>query len=223
MTVRGLRAMPRAGTLMRRGPAMKQRHIIRHTGRASASIFALLCAFALIMPAAAKSSNGTVTIHASIAAKIVVAPGGPTVLIATLQNGANKKEWWYVYAVNGGNAAARGQVTVKSNRSWNGTLTAAQTAGDKKKMDLASGILHYSTALPTTFAQANAAPVVGTTPITLASNHILGVTTYTHYFLLHVSQGSGGTAFSATLTYGAGQVAPVLSATAQVTITFPRL
>lgn len=202
---------------------MNRQHSVRHTGRVSASIVALLCALTLILPAAAKSSSGTVTVHASIAAKIVVAPGGSAVLIATLQNGANKKEWWYVYAINGGAPPTRGQVTVKSNRSWNGTLTAVQTVGDKKKMDLSSGVLHYSSTLPTTFAQAAAAPVLGTAPVTLASNHALGVTTYTHYFLLHVSEGSGGTLFGATLTYGAGQVAPVLSASAQVTITFPGL
>jgi hypothetical protein len=187
-------------------------------------LLALLCLLVTSAPAAAITQTGTVTVTAILAPQIVVTPSGEATLIRTLQINANKKEWYYVYAMNGGNARTEGKITVLSNRTWNGQLSVVQTAGDKKKMDLASGVLHYSTTMPATFAEAAATPVLGTTPITLGmSNNPAGVAVFTHYLLLHVSQGSGGTVFGATLTYSAGQVSSVASATAQVTIAFPGL
>jgi hypothetical protein len=192
---------------------------LRSRAAKRAPALGVLCALLIILPAAAGSS-GTVRVTAEVLTKLSVAPSGQATLVAKLQNGANKKEWYYVYAVNAGDPVVRAQIVVRSNRTWSGNLTATQTAGDKKKMDLGSGVLRYSATLPTTFAQAHAAPILGTTPIILATNHASGVTTYTHYFLLRVSQGSGSTAFGAALTYSAGQVSSVVSAMAQVTISF---
>jgi hypothetical protein len=199
-------------------------------------VLALLCAFAFSAPtlnASAKSAGGTVSVHGTIVAKIVV----PPIVTSTVQLKlidktllrvtANKKEWYYVYTfVN--SAGTPVPVTVQSNRAWAGTLTAVQTAGDKKKMDLSGGLLHLSLTRPTTFAQADAAMAVKTAAINLssiptmpASTFTPGTKTFYQYFLVHVSEGSGSTAFAATLTYSVSQVpssGPV--STSGATLTF---
>jgi hypothetical protein len=185
--------------------------------RLGALVFGALSALLLVLPAIGATGGGTVVITGQARSKLVT-EGGPLALVTTLRINPNKKEWYYVYAVNANDPATRGHVTVKSNLPWTASLNAHQTAGDKKKMNLASGVLRYSTTLPRTFAEAANKPILGTTPVGLPGNPDGGVRTYIHYFLLHVSQGSGGTRFGATLTYGIGQGSP--ATTTQIKLTF---
>jgi hypothetical protein len=219
---------------------MNQHHVIHQRARVWRVVLALLCAFAFSAPtlnASAKSANGTVTVHGTIVAKIVIPPIVTTTVQlklidkTLLRVTANKKEWYYVYTFVDGNVVPGTPphvvpVTVQSNRAWTGKLTAVQTAGDKKKMDLAGGLLHLSLTRPTTYAQADAAMAVKTASINLSS--ILpsstfnpGSRTFYQYFLVHVSEGSGSTAFAATLTYSVSQVpSSGPAATSGATLTF---
>src|SRR4051794_35911646 len=173
MTVRGLRGTTIAVSMRARGPVMNlDQRAFRRKTRLWPVLLALFCVFAASAPALAKSAGGTVTIRGTIVTKIVIPPSGTgqlTLIDKTLLRvTANKREWYYVYSfVN-----ASGQVvpvTVQSNRPWSGTLTAVQTSGDKKKMDLAGGLLHVSTTRPTTFAQADAATALTTSALNLSS------------------------------------------------------
>jgi hypothetical protein len=90
-------------------------------------------------------------------------------------------------------------------------------------MNLVAGILHDRTTLRANFAQPRAAPILETSPITPATNRGLGVTDFTHFLLLHASQGPEGTLCSTTQSFSAGQVAPVSRASAKVALAFPEL
>jgi hypothetical protein len=234
MTMRGRRGTPIAGKLGGRGPAMNQRHVNRTRTRAWGVLLALVVAFALSAPtlAAGTSSSGTVTVTGKVVASIAkpqITGGGTLKLVAKLRITPNKKEWYYVYTFvnSAGNPVP---VTIQSNLPWNGTLGAVQTAGDKKKMDLAGGLLHVMASAapipmsppPSTFnfAFADAATPLKTTPVKLdtitgmpSSTFGIGTKTFYQYFLLHVSEGSGSTTFGVNLTYSIGQVPNVYTQT----------
>jgi hypothetical protein len=210
---------------------MNQRHANRTRTRAWTIVLALICVFAFSAPALAappapKSASGTVTVRGTIVASVVIPTvgTGKLVLIDKLRITPNKKEWYYVYTfVDANNQPVK--MKIQSNRAWTGTLTAVQTSGDKKKMDLGGGLLHLSTTRPTSFAQADAALAVKTTVVNLASipgmpPFVPGTASFYQYFLLHVSEGSGSTTFSVNLTYQVGQTSPGKSTSTTIPLVF---
>lgn len=90
-----------------------------------------LCTLLIGFPVAAANS-GTVRVSGTIQSTIKAGPSGPLVYVGRVQSNPNKKEWYYIYAVNG-LSANEGKITFQSNRPWGVKLKATQTGGDKKK------------------------------------------------------------------------------------------
>ncbi len=96
-------------------------------------------------------------------------------------------------------------VRVKSNKTWNGTIAAAENSGSSSSMTISSGALRYSTSVPGTYSAASSELAFTTAAADWQTNHAKGNSTYTFYYLLRVDWTDDPGTFSSTVTYSVSQ------------------
>ena len=97
-------------------------------------------------------------------------------------------------------------VTVKSNKVWNGTVVATENAGTSASLTIASGALrHVESTEPTTYAACSGGTAFTTTAGTWKSSVAKGSNTYTMYYCLRVDWDDDPGSFSSSVTYTATQ------------------
>lgn len=183
----------------------------------AAAIVSLVAAFSLGEGpwVHAQSASGTVTVTATDNAKLTiaisdqnasfgdsVAPDGTGVggEVSSVVSISGAEAAYYIWT-----PSTTPLVTVKSNRMWNGTVSATENTGTSNTMTIASGVLRWSTAVPDSYAEAAGATAFSTSPAVWQTNHGPGRASFTYYFLLRVDWTDTPGTFSSTVTYSATQ------------------
>ena len=97
-------------------------------------------------------------------------------------------------------------VTVQSNKVWNGTVVATENAGTSASLTIASGALRYvETTAPTSYADCSGGSAFATTAGTWKSSVAKGSNTYNMYYCLRVDWDDDPGSFSSSVTYSATQ------------------
>lgn len=174
------------------------------------------CAFAHDGAGATIVASGVVREDPSVS----IGPCGVAGLVAKLRNG-RQREWYFVFAVNAG-TEAEGNITAGGNATWSAFFRATRQPPRFGLGGRSPSEVRYTTSLPTTFAEANRAPLLRQRFIPLALLHPPGRAVFTHYYLLRVRQ--QGDAVAASITYAVGIWPPFFASICQVTIggDFPR-
>lgn len=105
---------------------------------------------------------------------------------------------YYVWKCNDG---LGNFVTVRSSRSWSGTISATETSGSSTSMTIASGVLRYATTAAASYAEAAAMTALSTAPQTWMAAGPAGANTYTHFYSLRVSWADTVGTFASVVTY----------------------
>ncbi|MDI7276381.1 MAG: hypothetical protein QME94_10405 [Anaerolineae bacterium] len=168
-----------------------------------ATIVAL--ALALIVAVPAQADTATVTVTAVLLDKFSLSISTPTADFGNVEPegapaGYNLADVgsFYVWD-NGGSGLV---VTVKSNRIWNGTFSAAESTGTSG-LTIAGADLRYDTVRPADYSEAAADPAFTVAPITWETNHGRGVASYSYYYSLEVTWVDAPGTFSSVVTYSA--------------------
>jgi hypothetical protein len=176
-------------------------------------------AAALVAAPPVSGETGTVTVSATNNAKITITiadtsaafgtnldPSGPasnsTDTVAVYTGSTGNQGAYYVWKSGGSGLT----VTVRSNRSWNGTVQASENSGTAASMTVASGVLRWAETEPTSYSACSSATAFGTTAGTWKSNIAKGVNSYTLYYCLRVDWDDDPGTFSSTVTYTVTQV-----------------
>ena len=99
-------------------------------------------------------------------------------------------------------------ITVKSNKPWNGTASASENpsgAGSSTSLTIASGALRRCTSVPGDYATASGCTAFTTSAASWASNVTKGVSTYTHYLALRIDWNDDPGTFSSNVLYSVAQ------------------
>lgn len=165
----------------------------------------------LVQPTPTSADIGTVTVTATASAKlsititdamadfgVAVAPDGTGTggEITSVVGTSGVEGSYYLWT-----PSSQPLVTVRSNKPWNGTISASENSGTATSLTIASGVLRYSTSLPSDYAAAAAVTAFTATPDIWESNHIKGLTTYNYYYALRVNWNDDPGTFASTVTY----------------------
>jgi hypothetical protein len=96
-------------------------------------------------------------------------------------------------------------VTVKSNKTWNGSMQATENTGSAASLSLASGALRFGTTLPHTYDDARNGSAFSSTATSWQANHIKGVSSFSYNYYLRVDWSDDPGTFNSTVTYTASQ------------------
>jgi hypothetical protein len=106
---------------------------------------------------------------------------------------------YYEWKANGGSGLT---VTVKSNKTWNGTVQASENSGTSSSMTVASGALRYAEGSePTSYAACSSGTAFATTAQSWKSNVAKGKSSYTQYYCLRVDWTDDPGTFASSTTY----------------------
>jgi hypothetical protein len=181
----------------------------------SAALAGLLAALSLATLAApASADSGAVTVTATNNAKLTMTIGAPSAnfgsaldptgagtsgQVSATASGSGDQGVYYVWSPSGA------LVTVKSNKTWNGTVQASENSGSATSLSVASGALRFDSSAPSTYAAASTASAFSATPATWQQNHAKGSSSFTYNYLLRVDWSDDPGTFSSTVTYSATQ------------------
>jgi hypothetical protein len=181
----------------------------------SAALATLLAALSLATLAApASADSGAVTVTATNNAKLTMTIGTPSAhfgsaldptgagtagQVSATAPGSGDQGVYYVWSPSGA------LVTVKSNKTWNGTVQASENSGSATSLSVASGALRFDASNPSTYAAASTASAFATTPTTWQQNHTKGSSSFTYNYLLRVDWSDDPGTFTSTVTYSATQ------------------
>jgi hypothetical protein len=197
---------------------MKNRMMKKVLIALTAGVVVAVVAVATVIPAMAVSGN--VTVSGTNNAKITISvedtsaafgtnldPSGPdsnsSDSVVDFQGTTGNQGSYYVWKAGGsGNT-----ITVKSNKSWNGTVAASENTGTSTSMTVASGAMRYAEAVvPTSYSDAAGGVAFQTTGQAWKSSVAKGVNSYTHFYSLRVDWNDDPGTFASTITYEVTQV-----------------
>jgi len=187
---------------------------MKKLGIATATMLVVaIIAIATTLPATAETSN--VSVSGTNNAKITIGIGDGTADFGTnldpsgansnssdtvvdSQGSSGNEGSYYVWAAGGsGNL-----VTVKSNKSWNGTIEASENSGSSTSMTVSSGVLRYAEgSAPASYSDCSGATSFQTTAQTWKSSVAKGKSTYAHFYCLRVDWDDDPGIFSSNVTY----------------------
>ena len=120
--------------------------------------------------------------------------------VADVQGSSGDQGSYYVWKSGGMD------VTVKSNKVWNGTLAATENGGTSSSITIASGALRYAESTePSSYTDCSSSTAFATTSSSWKSAVSAGVSPYTHYYCLRVDWVDDPGTFVSTLTYAVTQ------------------
>jgi hypothetical protein len=122
--------------------------------------------------------------------------------VSDYQGAVGNQGSYYVWKSSGGTGVG---LTVKSNRTWNGTVGATENTGTSPTMTIASGVLRYATTQPVTYAACASSTAFTTTSVTWQSNVGPGITAYTYFYCLRVDWDDDPGIFQSTVAYSVSQ------------------
>lgn len=107
---------------------------------------------------------------------------------------------YYVWRSGGGNGVV---VTVKSNKSWTGSVSASPNTGTSRSLTIESGALRYNTSSPRDYWDAALSPAFSTSGTDFEVTGTKGVHTYNYFYNLRVNWDDDPGTLSSTVTYSA--------------------
>jgi len=117
------------------------------------------------------------------------------------QGSSGNQGSYYMWSVSGV------AVAVKSNKVWNGTLSATENGGTATSMTVLSGVLKYSEGVePNSYINCGLSTSFTTAPASWKASVAKGKYTYIHYYCLRVDWDDDPGTFSSTVTYTVTQV-----------------
>ena len=122
-------------------------------------------------------------------------------VVTDLQGTVGNQGSYYAWEASGGAGVS---ITVKSNKTWNGTVDASENSGTSSTMPIDSGVLRHSESVPGSYS-ACAGTMAFTTSVTWQSNVGAGTNTYTYYYCLRVDWDDDPGTFASTVTYSVSQ------------------
>jgi hypothetical protein len=184
--------------------------------RALAIAGVLLVTLAIAIPASAAQGTGSVTVQATNNAAITIAVSDGTADFGTnidpLGTDSNSSDVnqvvdfqdasgsYYVWRSNGGNGLT---ITVKSNKSWTGSVVATENTGTSKSMTVESGVLRFRPTIPANYYDAALSQPFTLTSLSFEAAGTKGVHSYSHYYALRVSWADDPGTFVSSVAYSA--------------------
>jgi hypothetical protein len=184
--------------------------------RAIAAAGVLLATLAIAIPASAAQGTGSVTVQATNNAAITISVSDATAdfgsnidPLGTDSNSSDANQVvdlqeptgsYYVWRSNGGNGLI---VTVKSNKSWTGTVVASNNTGSSKSMTIESGVLRFSPVMPASYYGAALSQPFTLTGTSFEAAGTKGVHSYSHYYALRVNWTDDPGTFVSSVAYSA--------------------
>lgn len=175
---------------------------------------ALILSLAAAIPASAGQGSGSVSVEATNNAAITLSISDGTAdfgsnidPLGTKSNSSDTDQVhgyadvpgsYYVWRSDSGNGLT---VTVKSNKSWTGTVTASGNRGTSDSMSIESGVLRYSTAEPRSYFEAALLPAFGESASSFEPTGTKGIHNYTYYYALRVGWDDDPGTFESSVTY----------------------
>ncbi|MBI4336595.1 MAG: hypothetical protein HY683_02025 [Chloroflexi bacterium] len=92
-------------------------------------------------------------------------------------------------------------VTVKSNKTWNGTVLASENTGTSASITVASGALRWTATAPASYSECASATAFGATAQSWQSSVGKGTNSYAYYYCLRVDWNDDPGTFSSSATY----------------------
>ncbi len=186
----------------------------RDARRAVAITSALLLTLVATMSARAEQGAGSVTVEATNNAAITLSISDGTAdfgsnidPMGTKSNSSDANQVvdyqesggsYYVWRSDSGNGLT---VTVKSNKSWTGTVEASKNKGTSDSMSIESGVLRYNKSEPQSYYDAALSTPFSTSPTTFEPMGSKGVHNYTYFYALRVGWDDDPGTLESSVTY----------------------
>ena len=182
--------------------------------RAAVVAGSILLALGIAIPVSANQGAGSVSVQATNNAAITLSISDDTAYfgstidpMGTNSNSSDANQVralvdtpgsYYVWRSSGGNGLT---VTVKSNTSWVGTMSASENDGGSRSMTIHSDVLRYSASEPTSYYDAALAPAFGADGSTFERSGTKGIHDYTYFYALRVDWNDDPGTFQSNVTY----------------------
>lgn len=191
------------------------------TWRGQRRLPVVLCLFAAFavqgLAAPANAATGTVSVTATVNATITISIADTTAAFGTnldpLGTDSNSSDGVFDFQSAGAPPATGSYyvwktggvaITVGSNTTWNGTLSASANTGTSSSMTIASGVLRWKDgSAPASYSDCSSATSFNTAASTWKSAVPRGNTTYTTYYCLRDDWTDDPGTFISTVTYTA--------------------
>ena len=165
--------------------------------------------------APASADTGSVSISATNNAKLTMMIGGSSANFGASLDPTGAGASGQVSATAAGTTGDQGVyyvwtpstplVTVKSNRTWNGTVQATENTGTATSLSVSTGALRYGTSTPSTYADAASGAPLTSSASSWQTNHAKGVSSFAYDYFLRVDWSDDPGTFNSTVTYTASQ------------------
>lgn len=175
----------------------------------------MVLALPIALPASAQTGTGSVSVQATNNAAITLSVSDGTADFGTnldpLGSTSNSDDIGGVVSFQGPDGSyylwsSEGNgvmITVRSNKSWTGTIVASPNIGTSPSMSIESGVLRYSASAPGSYFDVALAPSLTTSGISFEAAGTKGVNTYTHFYALRVDWRDDPGTFVSSVTYTA--------------------
>ena len=123
--------------------------------------------------------------------------------VADYQGNQGNQGSYYVWKAAGGTGV---DVEVKSNKTWSGTIVAAENIGSSASMTISSGVLKYvASSEPTSYSDCDSATPFSASTATWRTGEPPGKSTFTYYYCMRVDWDDDPGTFASSVTYTATQ------------------